>query len=360
MKILAVILVFVGITKVYAQYTITPSQKPAIGDNYNFIEIDTTNVLLGTSGASQTWDYTSLIIPASPTIQTISYVDATSIPNYTWYPGAYMAIYNTAGIYYCYDSDPNSLTLNWIIPTNSAVAGYPYCTKYLDPYSKYHYPISYGNTFTDSVKLHAYDQHPPSPSVISGTPSRGVNSYTCNGYGTLNLPNSSSFTNTLKVNILYVRTNYNPSDQTIWWIDSTYYEEYFNSSFKFPVLSITKSYKINHQVVPYTVTYNKSVKLNNIVISSLKNSEKHLADVDIFPNPSSGIFNISTTHLTNLSEKPTIYLYNSLGQKEEINPDKLIEYNGQLSINLNRYSPGIYFLTLQFMDGSITKKLLVQ
>lgn len=362
MKILALILVLISFTKVYAQYTITPSQKPAIGDNYNFIEIDSSNVSLGSSGASQTWDYTSLIIPTSPTIQTISYINATSIPNYTLYAGAYMMIAPSWDTYYyCFDNDPNNLNENWIIPNNSVVPWYPYCSKFTNLYAKYHYPISYGTYFADSTKLQFYNQFPPSPGVVCcGGAERGINSYTCNAYGTLNLPDGVSLVNTLKLNILYNKISYDSDNSSILYVDSNLIEEYYNSISKFPILSIHKRYTMGHQTTPYSLVYSKTVKLNNMVISSLKNTKKNVAEFDIFPNPSSGIFNIRTNHLTNLSEKPTIYLYNSLGQKEEINPDKQIEYNGQLSINLDQHSPGIYFLSLQFMDGSVTKKLLVQ
>lgn len=356
MKSICTFLIFLfTYSSIIAQYTITPSQKPAIGDNYNYIYVDTTNFLLGSSGTNQIWNYTNLIIPATPTINTISYVDAaTSITNYTWYPGAYMAIVGPGGGFTAFDSDANNYSLNW----TKTMLGGATSTKYADPLTKYHYPIAFGSMFSDSVKFGAYDEQPPNPSFVGPYLSYGVNSYTCTGYGTLNLPNGVSLPNTLKLNIQYFKTYLDPITSVVTGQDTAYYEEYFNTISRFPILAFYKA-DGHSAYFSSTITHHfRDIKLNSVVITGLKNDEFSVTDISVFPNPSNGAFNVELSGSA-FNEKPVFTLQNALGQVIGFKYQATTDVH-HFMINLCDPQPGIYFLIIKTQKGQVTKKLLVE
>lgn len=360
MKLLSILILFLFVLNLNAQYTITASQKPNIGDIHNYIRIDTTNVLFGSDGVNQSWNYTTLKIPTTSTILTTSYIDALTIPNYSLYPGAHMAVYSPPGAYLCYNNDPNNLSVNWLIRSNSGVVGYPFATIYPDSYTKYHYPIYYGSVFSDSVKYHPYDNTIQPPQIFPGTPSRGVNTYTCSGWGTLNLPNGISLQNTLKIDILYLKYNTSsPGTPSLLWTDSLITEEYFNAISKFPILSLNKSYRINHQLIPPTISLIKYNYMNYDIVNSLKENNDRDISISISPNPIENEFQIVINESKNISNSFLINIFNSLGQKINFESDKSNSLNNNIKIKLNNCSSGIYYIYLQFEEKLITKKILV-
>jgi hypothetical protein len=309
MKLLTSLFLLLSLLKVNAQYTITASQKPAIGDSYNYIALDTNNIINGTSGPNQIWNYTNLILPTTPTVNSINYSDITSIPNYTWYPGAYMAIIGPGGSFTSYDSDPNNLSVNWIYYYFTQLS-----TKFQDSYTKYHYPITYGSTFSDSMKGRAYDQHPPNPNYIDNYPTVGINTYTCSGSGTLNLPNGISIPNTLKLNMTYYKKIVDGMTNDSVGYQITEHEEYFNTMSKFPILAYYKT--IGYTTYPFTgaptLEYNKNISLNAIAVNSIIDIDKSAVNINIFPSPSHNFFNLQFTSINN-HETPVFEIENYLG-----------------------------------------------
>lgn len=346
------ILLLINCFSIKAQYTITPLQKPDIGDSHNFIWLDTANIINGSSGANQIWNYTNLILPATPTINSTFYSDATTIPNYSLYPGAYMAIIAPGGSFTSYDSDPNNLNVNWIY---RSMINY-LCTKYIDPLTRYHYPISYNSVFHDSAKFLAYNQHPPSPGNIGIYPEYGVLSYTCNGYGTLDLPNGVSYPNTLKLNTLYAKTYFDEITLAPMGYDTTYIEEYFNSASKFPILSYSKTFGIYIAGGSTTPNYSKSIQLNAHSITGI-NEYTNNSYISIFPNPACNLINVNI-HKQELSTSPSFIIRNSLGNSFKTEAKQMNNQNYQ--IDLKDYAPGIYFLTVYSEKGQVTKKILVE
>jgi len=352
MRKIFTVLFFVANYGLSAQYTITPLQKPDIGDAYSYISLDTINIINGSSGANQVWNYTNLVLPTAPTVNSILYSNATAVTNYSWYPGSYMAIIGSGGGFTAFDNDPNNYSLNWL----KSMVGSATSTKYNDPLTKYHYPLSYGSIFSDSAKFGAYTEQPPSPGFVGSYLSYGVNSYTCTGYGTLNLPNGVSLPNTLKLNIQYIKTYLEETTNNITGQDTTYYEEYFNAISKFPVLAFLKSDGHNTIFNTTTTYHSKDIKLNSVVVAGIKNYKLSASDISISPNPSCK-FNIAISS-ESIPEKPTFSLQNALGQEIEtiVNPISETYYTLDLKNNI----PGIYFLTIKTQKGQVTKKLLVQ
>ena len=353
MKIIFTLLFFVVNCGLSAQYTITPSQKPAIGDTYNYIYLDTSNVINGSAGTNQVWNYANLMLPATPTVNSTFYSNATAVTNYSWYPGSYMAIIGPGG-FTTFDSDPNNYSLNWIKTT----LGGSMSIKYPDPLTRYHYPISFGSVFSDSVKLGAYDETPSGSGFLGPYLCLGLHSYTCTGSGTLNLPGGVSMPNTLKLNMVYKKLIVDPVLGDSTGYEYTEYEEYFNAYSKFPILAYTKGEKHYSTVspAPPSHVYYKTIQMNNVAVTSTKDLEKTSVNVAVFPNPAQN-FNIEIQS-ENSTEKPVFLLKNALGQEIEasINPISDLHFTLDMKNNI----PGIYFLTMKTQNGQVTKKLLVE
>jgi hypothetical protein len=82
---------------------------------------------------------------------------------------------------------------------------------------------------------------------------------------------------------------------------------------------------------------------------------ENIIDVNIFPNPSSNIFNLEF----NSDSKSEIIVTNILGEKVYIESTQSIgEFNTQ--IDLSNYSKGIYNLTIKNSDGISNHKLILQ
>ena len=83
-----------------------------------------------------------------------------------------------------------------------------------------------------------------------------------------------------------------------------------------------------------------------------------IANLAIFPNPSSDIFNVSFTSEDIQDLK--VRILNVIGR--EIVNENLEQFVGEYvkSLNLNEYTKGVYFLEITTNDGIINKKLILQ
>ena len=76
-------------------------------------------------------------------------------------------------------------------------------------------------------------------------------------------------------------------------------------------------------------------------------------NIDIYPNPSAGIFNIEMKNISDFHYEIFDISGKSITNKIEVTLNSF-------EINLSKYSHGIYFLKLQSNEGVITKKLIVK
>ncbi|MDA8956315.1 T9SS type A sorting domain-containing protein [Flavobacteriales bacterium] len=82
---------------------------------------------------------------------------------------------------------------------------------------------------------------------------------------------------------------------------------------------------------------------------------ENIIDVNIFPNPSSNIFNLEFYSDT----KSKIVVTNVIGEQVYIESTKSVgEFKTQ--IDLSNYSKGIYNLTIKTSDGISNHKLILQ
>ena len=86
--------------------------------------------------------------------------------------------------------------------------------------------------------------------------------------------------------------------------------------------------------------------------------EYGISNLDVYPNPSRDIFNISFT--SEEVQDFTLRVVNLLG--EEIIKEDMQQFVGEYvkTINLNQYKKGVYLLEIITNNGTINKKLILQ
>ena len=91
---------------------------------------------------------------------------------------------------------------------------------------------------------------------------------------------------------------------------------------------------------------------NRIGVSTVIN------DLDVYPNPSRDVFNISFN--TDQKQDITLRIRNIVG--EEIYTEDLKQHDGTYTkaISLENYPKAIYFLEIETTQGIINKKLILQ
>jgi len=78
------------------------------------------------------------------------------------------------------------------------------------------------------------------------------------------------------------------------------------------------------------------------------------SDFIIYPNPTSDFINVKSMNATSINE---IFLFNAVGQL--IFQNSTINAN-QLPINVAELPKGLYFMTIKYNEGTITKKINIQ
>ena len=81
-------------------------------------------------------------------------------------------------------------------------------------------------------------------------------------------------------------------------------------------------------------------------------------DLDIYPNPSRDVFNISFNTIN--KQDITLRIRNIVG--EEIYVEELNQFDGTYTkaISLENYPKAVYFLEINTIQGTINKKLILQ
>ena len=83
-----------------------------------------------------------------------------------------------------------------------------------------------------------------------------------------------------------------------------------------------------------------------------------LANLDVYPNPSRDIFNVTFT--SEKAQTMTVKVVNMIG--EEIFTEELTEFVGQYTqvIDMNTQAKGVYFLQISTEKGNINTKVILQ
>ena len=88
-------------------------------------------------------------------------------------------------------------------------------------------------------------------------------------------------------------------------------------------------------------------------VIELSVSESILESLKLYPNPTTGIINIQSNHLT---ETVAVKLYNLQGQIVLF--DQKIPVNGRISVDLSAMNTGVYFIKISSEEFAIVKKVV--
>jgi hypothetical protein len=329
-KLLPLYILFAAFTSNAQTFTLTQAaNEPVIGDSSRTYVIDTTaqgNINAGNGGINITWNLSSLNATGGPA--TTTWLDPTSVPSATAYPGC--TIVSKQGSVYSYYkavSSPStqlefmgvtstSLNMNF---TNTAI------------YQRY--PFAFSNNLTDNFSGNFTFS-------LSGT-ANGSGTTVAEGTGTLILP-SGTYNNVLKI-----RSSQSTTLNAVFingTIKQTIYS-FYHSSQKYPLLSV------NYQTITVagspTVSAIVNGNANNFTVG-LKELKADEASLQVYPNPATQALNIQM--LSPL--KPTgMRIVDQSGH--EI-------YSGEFSAktDISKWNAGMYYLEIKTAKGTVTRKFI--
>jgi hypothetical protein len=308
------------------QHTLTAAFNPVPGDLESYFSLNSTGLFLGSSGTSQTWNYTGIsIAPGGPSTNT--YVTMSSVPNSSLFPGGTIAA-DGGGFYSVYG---NTSSKNEYLGTAQPTASN--CQVYSDPIKFYPLPFSYGLSSSDSFS-----------STSSSYTITGTFTTTGDGTGTLLLP-STTYPNIFKLTyFVYETLNFGTSVDSYTIIQSQYY----SSLSKFPVLTVGSQTSTSSGIQTYG-------NINAPFALGIP-SAFEINGPEFFPNPvTNGELFIRNTG----SDIVSVTFINTLGQSV-----KTIHFENTGSentrIDVNELAKGIYFLNMESKKGLRSKKITIE
>jgi len=313
-------------TIMWGQPTINIAENYTIGTVLKFQSCDSSGVYAGSSGANQTWDFSSL--SALPDTITERMVLPSSTPFGNSFPSSNLAKKLPDNKYAYYDNNTNnSFLVGFVDTTSSFIINYPNSLLFAQR------PITYEtmviDTFTDNYSVAGGDFSGGGTVTING-----------DGYGTLILPNGTHN------NVLRIKTTQIQSDTLIQHpyisTSTTITYAWYDGTNPSPLLKIDSIYTSNF--VSKTVTYFLSKTTGITEISEQE-------ELQFYPNP-------ATEHITLMTkEKGILTITNKIGQVVFITQ---INESGTI-ISTNNLQPGIYQLIFQTSKQKpISKPLLIQ
>jgi hypothetical protein len=301
-----------------AQHTLTAAFNPVVGDIISTINLDTAGLFLGSSGTSQTWNYTG-ISTGTNTPFTYTYAPMSSVAQNSLYPNGNIATLFAIGGYAQVYNITNTKVeyLGLAAPSTSG------CTIYNDPVTYYTLPFAYGSLSTDT-----YSRTTESGTIVTSG----------DGTGTLLLP-SGTYPNVLKLKISYSDTS------GIYSIENRFY----SAISKFPLLTISS----------HTISTNiyKGGSINSQVSAFIKETI-NLGEFDIYPNP---IANGKVYLKSEKDEKLSgLEITNVLGRVVLSYTSKHLDDAEIISIDVSTLEKGLYFLNITSHQTTLTKKIIIE
>ncbi len=339
-KVLSSILLLAGLaTGAYAQDSLTAAgQNPVLGQVFIANTCDTTGVTQGAAGAGVSWNFSGLTVVSMDTGIAVS---CASTPNCSMFPGTTIAIKSNTGT-----------TVNYAIATASAYSqnGYYYSSAqyatFSDPMDQLHYPMHYLDSFSDNYSgIINYTSLVPITAHENGTVQVKYDAY-----GTLTLPDTT-YNNAMRTHSYQTFVD----SASVFGIDTvasfvlhTY--AWYVKNIHSAVLTILTTDQvgggIHSKIVNYGKRYTGPLGVTNI--------NSAVATLNVFPNPSTGMVNI--TLLGSVSGGEKITLTDLMGRQVAEIP------GGQphISFDASQLPKGLYLVRLQSGAQVTTTKLELQ
>ncbi|MGZ4043429.1 MAG: T9SS type A sorting domain-containing protein [Bacteroidia bacterium] len=337
MKKLLLSISFFATLALNAQYTITSSSNPVVGDVDGSVATNTAGIAMPTSGTNKFWNYTNITISPTAAVSSVTYVPMSSVPNASLFTGATIGSTTGSGNYNVYKI---SSTLNESL--GSAVATASNCDVYSNPMTQLTMPFSYGSSFADNFA------ETKASYTINGT-----SSMTGDGTGTLALP-GYTFQNVLKTTAVITETvSFTGGTATV----KVNYNLFYSAASKFPLFIIGTSTVAQtgfSTTVSTDISINKSFTVLGIEESALDNH------FNVFPNPVTAK-NVNINFTNESANSIFVTLVNALGQEiKETTYENPVYGDNNISMDLKNVTPGIYYLKIKTGSTESVKKLIIE
>lgn len=319
-----------------AQLTLTKvANEPSIGNVNAKKGYDSTSVIPKSTGAGQSWNFSSLT--TNTIVESTTYTTVASSPSASAFPGATLAESDGAGAWTYWKSTTSTFELMGMIDPTTVI-------NFSNTAIVAAWPIGMGYNNTDAYAGSAAIQTTLTGSAIGTITSQGT------GTGTVTLPGSLVFTNMLQLRtnqILQLNLMFGLITATM----TTNEYSYYHSSQKFPLITIS------YQKAAGTFTSNTcDIRINSAVAMGVNEATFDKTFV-IYPNPASGIFHVMFTNERN--ESLSMEIMNNLGQTIR-NIDLANSNDINTSINVSDMRTGVYYVKTTLGNNSVVKKLVIQ
>jgi hypothetical protein len=339
-KVLCSILLLTGLaTGANAQDSLTATgQNPVLGQVFIANTCDTTGVTEGAAGAGVSWNFSGLTVVS---MDTGIAVTCASTPNCSMFPGTTIAIKSNTGT-----------TVNYAIATTSAYSqnGYYYSSAQYatlsDPMDQLHYPMNYLDSFVDTYAgIINYTSAIPITAHENGTVQVKYDAY-----GTLTLPDTTYY-NAMRTHSYQMFVD----SASVFGIDTvasfilhsyTWYVKNIHSA----VLTIMTTDQIGGGIHSKIVNYGKRYT-GSLGVADISNAS---ATLNVYPNPSTGMVNISLGGVSTGNEKIT--LTDLLGRQVA----EIAAGQQHISYDASALPKGVYLVRLQNGAQVVTRKLELQ
>lgn len=291
---------------------------PTIGDNYSIVISNYFNE--GSSGANQTWDFTSA---SNNSEQPYNCITSASTPYASSFPNSNIATIAVGENSYAYYESTTSEWLQW-----GAVSSTGISIIYSNPEKLLNFPFAYNNTYTDTWKS----------SFVNASMQyyrKGTTTVTADAYGILKTP-SGTFNNVLRLHMLQVYSD------SVYYSGMSYIINYQNDEY----LWYANSYK---NALAFTTSFTSdlsSTQQSGYLLTSSSNiseNDNKSQNINIFPNPVVDEINIAFKDKT--SNDIIIRIYNNFG-KLILNKKVESSFLGTVKLNVTDYKSGIYFIQI--------------
>lgn len=316
-----------------AQPTLTAStSNPIAGDVFNEHKCDTTHVTSGVSGASVTWNYSSLTTTSTDSIK---FVTCASTPYCDSFPGSTLGLYTAFDTSYSYFvTDVNKFAETGQRTTTGLA-------HYSRPINMLSYPITYPNIKLDTGYGYSYGTFLSVMHIYDST--------YADGYGTLILP-SDTFTNVLRLHMVMTHVDSIPAFS---FGMSTKIELYMwlVSGIHYPVLVMGFDTSSGHRHISSVSYYRTSPVGIKVVVNNVQ-------ELQIAPNPVNENLGIKFT----LQDNSAILTITDITGRiiDNINQTELKSGENNINYSVNGLNAGLYFINLKTSTGSITNRFVVQ
>ena len=327
-KLFTLLMVTISIA-CYAQPTITSSVAGAIGDEFSYVNVNTTDFDPGAAGENVTWDFSG--ISTSGTTVGYTLVDPSTTGEAAEFPGANTASDDGSGGFGFFKITPSEYTVYGVYTPATTIS-------YSDPEEILVFPLTYGTSNSDDLYAEFFSGY----DMIRD----GSNEMNADGYGTLILP-SGTYTNVLRVKI-----EQDFSDEAV-GIPFTFVYDYtlyywYKAGVKGPLFQYFDLKTDIGGIPSNSESYgiNSDVEITGLQDNLLNNK------LDIFPNPAVDNIQISSADV-NLLNAEIYDLKGSLIISQDL--------SGHTStIHVADLTSGIYLLKVLTSEGLQIKTITIQ